>query len=165
MTKNTYDGASDEPKAIEPPERDTSRAKRLFSILVAAEEHDIIVQSPIGENTQMSAHPSLGQRALEILASRRRRHSLFGKAMFGEPAWEILLLLSALGSPQTITQLAKLARASKSTAIRWIDYLEGQRLVARQNHPTDKRAVVIELTEEARESIAAYLFAPTILDR
>jgi DNA-binding MarR family transcriptional regulator len=83
--------------------------------------------------------------------------------MFGEPAWEILLLLYALGARQTIGRLAELACASKSTTIRWIDYLEAQQLVTRQPHPNDKRAVYAELTDKAREAIRVYLSgtAPT----
>jgi DNA-binding MarR family transcriptional regulator len=77
--------------------------------------------------------------------------------MFGEPAWEMLLLLYALPSRQTITRLAELASASKSTAIRWIDYLESQRLIVREVHPTDNRAVFVDLTDKGREAIRLYL--------
>lgn len=79
--------------------------------------------------------------------------------MFGEPAWEMLLLLYSLesGPRLTISRLAELAYASKSTAIRWIDYLEAQRLVQREGHPTDKRAIFVELTERARSMIELYL--------
>lgn len=95
--------------------------------------------------------------ALELLRLRKHRHEIFGRAMFGEPAWEMLLLLYAVGPRQTVSHLARLVGASKSTAIRWIDYLDSQRLVQRHSHPTDKRAVVVELTQKGRNAIRLYL--------
>ncbi len=77
--------------------------------------------------------------------------------MFGEPAWEMLLLLYAIGPRETVSRLAELAHASKSTAIRWIDYLECQGLVRREAHPTDKRALLVELTEKGSDAIRMYL--------
>ena len=96
------------------------------------------------------------QRALQMLADRRRRHEVFGKSMFGEPAWEILLFLYALGPKQTITKLADLAGASKSTTLRWIDYLEKERLIARVHHALDSRVFLLELTEKARQALDRY---------
>jgi DNA-binding MarR family transcriptional regulator len=107
-------------------------------------------QSPTAESRE---------RALQLLAYRRQREEVFGRAMFGEPAWEMLLLLYGVGSGQrqTVTRLAELAQASKSTAIRWIDYLEGQGWVRREAHPTDKRSMFVELTEKGRDSLQLYL--------
>lgn len=101
----------------------------------------------------------LQRQARNIIANRRRRHDIFGKGMFGEPAWEMLLLLYAFESEarQTITRMADLAGASKSTALRWIDYLEAQRLIRRDSHPTDRRAAFVELTEKGRQAIELYL--------
>jgi DNA-binding MarR family transcriptional regulator len=107
-------------------------------------------QSPTAESRE---------RALQILAFRRQREEVFGRAMFGEPAWEMLLLLYGVGSGQrqTVTRLAELAQASKSTAIRWIDYLEGQGWVRRESHPTDKRSMFVELTDKGTGSVQLYL--------
>lgn len=103
--------------------------------------------------------PLLQRRARDILANRRRRHDIFGRAMFGEPAWEMLLLLYAMDSEarQTISRLADLAGASKSTALRWIDYLDAQRLIRREPHPTDRRAAFVELTEKGSRAVELYL--------
>lgn len=101
----------------------------------------------------------LRDRAGEILSNRRRRHDIFGKAMFGEPAWDMLLLLYAIehGERQTIGRLGDLAGASKTTALRWFDYLEAQKLVQRDPHPTDKRAAFVELTDKGRDALELYL--------
>ena len=157
VTDAAGDGRTDKPKVIELSKRDIDDAKRLLSVLATAEGKIIIGSGGLGDTEEASTDRPSQERALELLSLRRRRHSVFGKAMFGEPAWEILLLLFALGPRQTVTRLAELACASKSTAIRWIDYLEGQRLVEREAHPTDKRAVYVELTEKARDAIRLYL--------
>ncbi len=102
---------------------------------------------------------ALGQRAREILAIRGRRYAIFGKAMFGEPAWDMLLLLyvSDPTAAQTVSELAELAGASKSTGLRWIKYLESQRLICRQSHATDRRAEVVTLSDKGLGAIKLYL--------
>ena len=137
--------------------RDVEEAKRLLSLLSNG-------ATGADDGTSASTGPTatpdvLTKRARDILANRRRRHDLFGKAMFGEPAWEILLLLYIVesGPRQTIGRLADLADASKSTALRWVDYLEAQGLVRREAHPTDKRAAFVELTDKGHAALELYL--------
>ena len=79
--------------------------------------------------------------------------------MFGEPAWDMLLLLYAQdsGQRQTVNRLIELSEGSKTTALRWIDYLETQRLIERSSHPTDRRMAFVELTEKGRGAIEVYL--------
>lgn len=157
MTAEVADERQGKAGVVQLSQRDIDDAKRLLSILATAEGKILI-----GTGDQEASHDLPSQeRALQMLALRRRRENVFPRAMFGEPAWEILLLLYALGARQTIGRLAELACASKSTTIRWIDYLEGQQLVTRQPHPTDKRAIYAELTDKAREAIRVYLSGPT----
>lgn len=102
---------------------------------------------------------TLVAQARLILASRKRRVDHFGRGVFGEPAWEILLLLyiTAGGQRQTVPRLSELSGISRSTAIRWIEYLERERLVGRVPHPTDKRIDFVQLTHKGREKLEAYL--------
>lgn len=103
--------------------------------------------------------PVLRRRAEEILALRQRRYAVFGRAMFGEPAWDMILLLyvAAPGSAETVSKLASLAAASKSTGLRWIKYLEAQCLIRCASHSTDRRAEVVSLTSKGVEAIESYL--------
>jgi DNA-binding MarR family transcriptional regulator len=100
----------------------------------------------------------LAEAARELLRKRQRRVRLFGKAMFREPAWEMLVFLYAEQDQQpfTIASLSSHSGAPATTALRWIDYLEKRRLVRRQAHPTDARAVYVELTDEAQHSLDLY---------
>ena len=139
--------------------RDREDAKRLLTLLTT---DNLSIESgaealPL---PNASGFLPLQDRARDILAHRRRRQEVFGTAMFGEPAWEILLHLYVLefGARHTIGRLVKLAGASKSSGLRWIDYLEVQRLIRRRSHPTDRRAAFVELTEKGKEQIELYLF-------
>lgn len=136
--------------------RDVDDAKRLLTLLSADE---LTGAADVDGSGEAVGIPSLVAWAREILVDRRRRYQAFGKAMFGEPAWEILLLLYVLqsGSRTTVSRLADLSGATKSTALRWIDYLESQRWIQREPHPTDKRAVFIDLTRRGREALEVYL--------
>ena len=138
--------------------RDVEDAKRLLSLLATVEERITLEPPPkaAGVSADKEALPT---RAKELIANRRRRHAIFGKAMFGEPAWDMLLLLYALegGPRQTIGGLSDEAGASRTTGVRWIEYLEQQQLVFRSEHPTDRRTAFLELTDRGRDAIELYL--------
>lgn len=142
--------------------RDVAEARRLLSLLADVESDGA---SDSGCDSTLLGSPELLERARAILAARRRRATLFEKTIFGEPAWEMLLLLylNVSESRRTLSRLGELASLSKSTALRWIDYLDRLGLVRRQPHPTDKRAVFVELTKKGRESIDLYLSGTVIL--
>lgn len=100
-----------------------------------------------------------------IHARRIRRSSLPGD-MFGEPAWDMLLTLyvgSRSGARQTVSNLSSSSGSSPTTALRWIDYLEVQKFVARRASPTDRRVTYIDLTEVGRVAVEEY-FAKLLAD-
>ncbi len=78
--------------------------------------------------------------------------------MFGEPAWDMLLILYIeQGGPQlTMGRLARIAGASATTALRWIEYLEGQGLTRRQSHPTDRRTFFVRITDRGLQALDLY---------
>lgn len=99
--------------------------------------------------------------ARAILAARDTRKSEFASAIFGEPAWDMLLNLFVHRDrePLTVTRLAQLSQTPLTTAIRWIEYLEQSRLIARHQHPNDARIVLVELTDQARLRLVSYFDA------
>lgn len=148
----------DAERTVRVTDRDVAEARRLLSLLADVESGGRSQAGPAGAARETGPGELVG-RARAILASRRRREGLFGRTIFGEPAWEMLLLLY-LGpseSRRTLGRLGELAGISKSTALRWIDYLDRMGLVRREPHPTDKRAVFIELSEKGREALDLYL--------
>jgi DNA-binding MarR family transcriptional regulator len=57
----------------------------------------------------------------------------------------------------TASRLALLVEAPQSSALRWIDYLEAQRLVRRHAHPNDRRCALVKLTDKGRANLELYL--------
>lgn len=106
-------------------------------------------------------------RASGRLASAGSRHlhspskegCHFGPAFFGEPAWEMLLVLyvSQRTHRSTTTQIARLSQAPMTTALRWMEALEREDLVERQRHPTDGRMTFIRLTAKGHSAVELYL--------
>jgi DNA-binding MarR family transcriptional regulator len=136
-------------KTIELSARDREDAARLLELLLGEE--------PAGKSAK---ELDLLRLAEAILEDRRRRAEIFNPAMFGEPAWELLLTLFVMdrGGPRlTIGRLAQYARTKLTTALRWLDYLEDQNLIKREQHPNDARTAFIELTDKARDTIRLYL--------
>lgn len=143
-------------------ERDVRAAMQLLKALVASQEADWAEARPSPARTDESGlnQADLVRRARIIFAARRKRSQIFGKGMFGEPAWDMLIALYAGdtdGARVTIGRLSELTEAPLTTAIRWLDYLEQQGLVHREPHPTDRRAIFVELTDKGRSVMERYL--------
>jgi hypothetical protein len=104
----------------------------------------------------LAGRATLIARARAVLAERERRAELFPPVIFGEIGWEMLLWLYVTddeGERQTIGRLANLVRAPHTTALRWIGYLEKERLIEKVPHPNDRRTVFIHLLKEARDRL------------
>jgi DNA-binding MarR family transcriptional regulator len=98
--------------------------------------------------------------ARTVLLARRRRNKVFNKSMFGEPAWDMLLILyadMAEGPHHSVSRLSALSGAPPTTALRWLDYLEKERLVVREPNPTDRRSDFVELTDKGQATMERYL--------
>lgn len=98
--------------------------------------------------------------ARRIVAARQMRAAHFKKPMFGEPAWDMLLALyanSTEGPRQSIGRLTALSGSPPTTALRWLDYLVKEQLVAREANPTDGRSDFVELTEKGQSAMERYL--------
>lgn len=112
-------------------------------------------------STRISAGPDeMIALARGQLHARRRRMRHLPQAMFGEPAWDMLLALYAeirFTHPATVSNLGSHSGAPPTTALRWIDYLERGNWIERKPCPIDRRVVFVELTDNGRAAIEAYL--------
>jgi DNA-binding MarR family transcriptional regulator len=102
-------------------------------------------------------------RARRLLAERRRRIGIFGISMFGEPAWDMLLVLYTEHGRQryTVGKLSTAAGHAPTTALRWLDYLEMHGFVRREAHPVDRRSIFVELTDKGYTALDSY-FSETL---
>ena len=155
------DGEPDwDAKLVALTSRDIDDARRLLGLLARVDEQDASAVAANGAPPhEAKSQKELVRIAWQMLTARRRRLERFGRAMFGEPAWEMLLLLYVTQDAQrhTVSRLAALSGGTRSTATRWIEYLERQQLIQRESHPTDKRMAFVELTDKGRDSLSAYL--------
>jgi len=91
--------------------------------------------------------------------NRRLRTEYFNPSIFGEPAWDMLLLLYVsehAGKRQTIRRLADRVSTPVTTAARWIHYLVKERLVQKEPSPNDRRMTYVTLLDKGRAMIEDY---------
>lgn len=108
----------------------------------------------------LASECELVKTAQSILARRRRRHDHFEAAIFGEPAWEMLLHLyirDVSGASTTTSQLRQFAGVP--AAERWLRHLEREGLVVARPHPCEPGTDFVELTNSTREALDDYLIA------
>jgi DNA-binding MarR family transcriptional regulator len=99
-----------------------------------------------------AAHRS--EIALQLYAIRRERHQFFNDDIFGEPAWDILLILYWAEMEQlrlTVSNVCDAACVPQTTALRWINKLELDGTILRAPHPYDGRVFRLSLSEHAVE--------------
>lgn len=145
-------------------EKDVRDAARLFRLISDGTPWANLVLSEQEMPRRSSARPSerdeLIARGRAVLHARRLRARHFNRAIFGEPAWDVLLLLYLADSSegrQTISQLAEMVEIPLTTVLRWLAFLEKEHLIARKNHPNDRRIVFVELTDKGRHAMDAFL--------
>jgi DNA-binding MarR family transcriptional regulator len=91
-----------------------------------------------------------------LIRERRRRDLLFGEALFGEPAWDILLDLAwaeAVSRHRSVTDACIAAAVPHTTALRHIKLLVEGGLVTRTADPADRRRYHLRLTSSAHQSL------------
>jgi DNA-binding MarR family transcriptional regulator len=150
---------SNDPGVVRLTDRDIDDARRLLALLAGELREPLLVDEASKDRQRSLSRQTLIQRARQTYTDRRTRAKHFGEAMFGEAAWDMLLVLymTDIGARQTVSSLARLSGSSKSTALRWMEYLEERQLIKREPHPTDKRSAFVALTEKGREKLEAYL--------
>lgn len=140
-----------DPKTFSPQARDSQS-------VTAWDQLDRITRSGISSHNDADAEQLIALARGSIRARRIRKSSL-PQEMFGEPAWDMLLSLyvgSRSGARQTVSNLGLSSGSSPTTALRWIDYLESQSLVARRASPTDRRVTYIDLTDSGLAAVEEY---------
>ena len=156
--------AGPDSKSITFSEREIREAVKLLAHIIsdAPELVDVIIK-PVAriarEQRGDADRKYLLDLARRALFDRRHRATHFNKAMFGEPAWELLLVLYVadfVGGKQTIGNLAELVEAPTSTTVRWVGHLEREHLVVREPHPHDRRMVFVRLNKNGREALDGY---------
>ena len=125
----------------------------------AWDQLDRLTTAPQGSARDLSGDLLLKVAGIVIEARQSRAHTL-PSAIFGEPAWDILLALFRCprsGEGERVSNLSLASGTPATTALRWIDYLEREGFVTRRSSQSDKRVVFVQLTDKARDAIGDYL--------
>jgi hypothetical protein len=97
-----------------------------------------------------------------MIRARRMREQYFPAELFADPAWDMLLDLTAAGlegRPVAVSSLCIAAAVPPTTALRWIKTLTDLGMFVRVSDPSDRRRVFIGLSDEVAAGMQACLAA------
>ena len=108
-----------------------------------------------------AARPPLPDSSLvrEIIHQRQLRARFFDGELFADPAWDMLLDLTAAKAEQKRVSVTSLCIAScvpPTTALRWIGQMTEAGLLTRVEDDSDRRRAFIALTDKAADGMAHY---------
>lgn len=108
-----------------------------------------------------TARPPLPDPRLvrRIIRQRQLRARFFEGDLFADPAWDMLLDLTAARAEHTRVSVTSLCIASgvpPTTALRWIGQMTEAGLLQRIEDETDRRRAFITLTDKAADAMARY---------
>jgi hypothetical protein len=94
-----------------------------------------------------------------IIRQRQLRGKFFDAELFADPAWDMLLDLTAARAEHTRVSVTSLCIASgvpPTTALRWIGQMTQAGLLERVEDDTDRRRAFIALSVQAADAMARY---------
>ena len=94
-----------------------------------------------------------------IIRCRQMRLRFFDQDLFADPAWDMLLDLTAARAEHlrvSVTSLCIASGVPTTTALRWIKLLEQSGLVKRIEDDTDRRRAFVTLTERSADAMARF---------
>ncbi len=94
-----------------------------------------------------------------IIRQRQLRAKFFESELFADPAWDMLLDLTAARVEHTRVSVTSLCIASgvpPTTALRWITQMTEAGLLERVEDEADRRRAFIALTDAASDAMARY---------
>ncbi len=95
----------------------------------------------------------------QIIANRQARARFFDPELFGDPAWDMLLDLTAAhgeGARVSVTSLCIAAGVPATTALRWLTQMVESGIFIRVPDPADRRRAFIALSEKAMAAMSGY---------
>lgn len=148
-------------------ERDIREAARLLGLILSHEtkkHHEAARGLTIQRPSSAPDRELLLSRAKQHFRDRQLRRQYFSRVIFGEPAWDTLLVLyisEFSGRRLTISRVADWIETPLSTTQRWISYLQKEYLVGREGNPDDKRMAYVGLLDKGRTALDDYFTSGT----
>lgn len=145
---------------IEPPVGDMAAAPRMAPAFRFGAGQP--ATTPPGEDALVNqARPQLPdpREVRRIIRQRQLRARFFDSDLFADPAWDMLLDLTAARGEQarvSVTSLCIAASVPPTTALRWIGQLTEAGLFVRVEDEADRRRAFIALSDKAADAMAHY---------
>ena len=98
-------------------------------------------------------------RIRQLIRHRQARARYFDGELFADPAWDILLDLTAArleGVQVSVSSLCIAASVPATTGLRWITQMVDAGLLRRVQDKEDRRRAFIELTDDTAQAMARY---------
>lgn len=95
----------------------------------------------------------------QLVANRQARARFFDAELFGDPAWDMLLDLTAAhceGGQVSVTSLFIAANVPATTALRWLTQMVEIGIFIRVPDTADKRRAFIALSDRSLTAMAGY---------
>jgi hypothetical protein len=119
-----------------------------------------------GSGSAHAGPPSASQTSLpppqvvrQIIANRQARARFFDPELFGDPAWDMLLDLTAAhgeGVQVSVTSLCIAAGVPTTTALRWLTQMVERGIFIRVPDAADRRRAFIALSDSAIAAMQGY---------
>lgn len=114
-----------------------------------------------GDRLVQSARPPLPDPRLvrRIVHQRQLRARFFEGELFADPAWDMLLDLTAARAEHKrvcVTSLCIASGVPPTTALRWISQMTEAGLFERVEDETDRRRAFLQLSDKAADAMARY---------
>jgi len=169
--KSSRDLACSASRSVENLEREVANLKALLGelqILDSKNEERALIAEPersafkfLGDQATGHQRPNLPDPVLleNIARNRRRRADFFGKGLFADPAWDMIVDLAIARSRFVRVSVSSLCIASgvpPTTALRWIGLLVDRGVFQREDDATDRRRALVSLTDGGMRKVANY---------
>lgn len=152
-------------------DRDSAcRPSRAFSIVADRTSPFRHSDDDAGDSDRRSAgdgHPAHSTRpplpdprlVRRMIRHRQLRARYFDNNLFADPAWDMLLDLTAARAEHrrvTVTSLCIASEVPTSTALRWISQMTAAGLLERVEDDIDRRRAFVKLSDSAADTMARY---------
>jgi hypothetical protein len=137
-----------------------ARELEIGQPLIPAAVDDLVDVLTPDKSPKHQDHPIWVELARQSYDDRRRRSKIFRiEALFGEPAWDILLDLFIAAKERrrvSVTSACIGSAVPSTTALRWIAILEKHDFLLREADPGDARRVYVKLSARGYAAMLEY---------
>ncbi|WP_252260235.1 MarR family transcriptional regulator [Erythrobacter aurantius] len=139
---------------------ETSEPSQGAMFSAPARDDGLLIERGEGNRFNAARPPLPDPRHVRrIISARQARAKFFDAELFADPAWDMLLDLTAAQAEHqrvSVTSLCIAAGVPATTALRWIKQLVDSGVFVRVDDPSDRRRAFIGLSDQSASAMARY---------